>query len=96
MRRGDIANKSGSDYRFGHTPATDDYLLHAVAYFERKYPLVLFFVVSNDIAYCRKLFLNPNVLYLEKSHEAVDMAFLSLMDNIYTYCGIVWMVGSIP
>ncbi|GAU92828.1 hypothetical protein RvY_04860 [Ramazzottius varieornatus] len=87
VRRGDIANRSGSHYQFGHTPATDDYLLHAVAYFERKYPLVIFFVVSNDIAYCRKLFLNPNVLYLEKSHEAVDMAFLSLMDNIILTVG---------
>ena len=92
VRRGDITNGTHHDY--GQEPAPTDYFAHAVAHFRVKYPAALFFVISNDDAYCKTIFTGPKFIFLEQHHEAVDLAILSLMDDLILSVGSYsWWAG---
>ncbi|OQV16659.1 putative Galactoside 2-alpha-L-fucosyltransferase 1 [Hypsibius exemplaris] len=86
VRRGDIT-EDGGHRKFGHEPAPTEYFVHAVKYFRAKYPGALFFVISNDEEYCKGIFQGDEFLFLEQHHEAVDMAVLSLMDDLILSVG---------
>lgn len=85
VRRGDMTRED--QVKFGHRTATEEYLLRAALHFERTYSWVLFIVISNDFAYCRQLYKEPNFLFMEGNPEAVDITILSLMDHIILSVG---------
>ncbi|XP_055337712.1 galactoside alpha-(1,2)-fucosyltransferase 2-like [Paramacrobiotus metropolitanus] len=85
VRRGDILNFNQRDH--GHRPATDQYLLRAALRFQRMFAPVIFVVVSNDIQFCKNLFPEPNFVFIENTSPEVDMAILTLMDNLILTVG---------
>ena len=85
VRRGDILQTLFQDY--GHTASTDQYLLRATIYFQRKYEFVIFVVVSNDINYSRKVFVNQQNFVFINTTEASDMALMTLMDHMIISVG---------
>ena len=86
VRRGDILDPGQAAH--GHRPATEEYLLRAALHFQRVYAAVVFVVISNDNAYCKRLFTEPNFLIMDSGTPAeVDIAVLSLMDHIILSVG---------
>ncbi|XP_055340024.1 galactoside alpha-(1,2)-fucosyltransferase 2-like [Paramacrobiotus metropolitanus] len=86
VRRGDMA--TSVQVKYGHRPASEEYLLRAVLRFHQDYDSIVFIVVSNEIDYCRELFTGfPNFLFVENSSPEVDMALLTLMDHIVLSVG---------
>ena len=88
VRRGDIVSNEGQ-VRFGHKPASTEYLLRASALVQKKYSSVVFLVISNDVPYCKAIFKDPNFLFMDNNREpaAVDMAIISLADHIILSVG---------
>ncbi|GAU92203.1 hypothetical protein RvY_04315 [Ramazzottius varieornatus] len=88
VRRGDIASDDGQ-MRFGHKPATKEYLLRTSSLLSQKYSPAIFLVISNDVPYCRDLFKGPNFVVMDNNKEpaAVDMAIISLADHIILSVG---------
>jgi len=85
VRRGDILqepHKSG-----GQVPASEEYLLRAALRYQRKYFPVMFIVISNDIEYCRRLFLDSNFLFITDTSLEVDMAIMTLVDEMVMSVG---------
>ncbi|GAU90461.1 hypothetical protein RvY_02872 [Ramazzottius varieornatus] len=85
VRRGDILYGGNKDH--GHTPATEEYLLRAALSMRDAYDAVLFVVVSNDLPYCKKVFLNQNNFIFVSVSEDVDMAVMNLMDHVILSVG---------
>jgi galactoside 2-L-fucosyltransferase 1/2 len=85
VRRGDHLNADMSS--IGHIPATDSYLLRTTQYMAKKYSNVVFFVVSDDVAYCQNLFRGENFALLQGNKPEVDMAVLTLMDRVILSVG---------
>ena len=85
VRRGDLL--SDNQRKHGHEPASEEYLLRTVLHFQKCYPNSLFVVVSNDMPYCRRVFVESSFLFMEHNNEAVDMAILSLMDHVILTVG---------
>ena len=87
VRRGDIVQDSGFR-EYGHTVASDSYLLHVVGNLTVIYEPALVLVVSNDMPYCQRLLAGrENIQFMEGNSPAVDMALLSLMDHLVLTVG---------
>ncbi|OWA51038.1 putative Galactoside 2-alpha-L-fucosyltransferase 1 [Hypsibius exemplaris] len=85
VRRGDILldpHKSG-----GQVPATEEYLLSTVLEYQAKYSPAIFVVVSQDSDYCRKLFTRDHFIFIENTSAEIDMAIMSLMDEMIMTVG---------
>ncbi|XP_055336217.1 galactoside alpha-(1,2)-fucosyltransferase 1-like [Paramacrobiotus metropolitanus] len=87
VRRGDILLPSA--IAFGHGPASDHYLLTSYDTLAGTYESrTIFIVVSNDMEYCRRLFTGRfNVVFMEGNSAAIDLAILSLMDDLILTVG---------
>ncbi|OQV16811.1 putative Galactoside 2-alpha-L-fucosyltransferase 1 [Hypsibius exemplaris] len=89
IRRGDVTDPDMNDV--GHVPATDGYLLRSVEYFQAKYCRVVFFVVTDGVAYARALFAHHGANFaVVEGHfrqPEVDMALLTLMDHLILTVG---------
>ena len=86
VRRGDIL--TGAWHEMGHEPATEAYLLRTVLHMETLYAPVVFLVISNGIDYCKKVFKEDNVIFMEHHDSTeVDMALLTLMDYLVLSVG---------
>ncbi|OWA51037.1 hypothetical protein BV898_15539 [Hypsibius exemplaris] len=85
VRRGDILldpHKSG-----GQVPATEEYLLSTVLEYQAKYSPAIFVVLSEDLDYCRKLFTRDHFIFIENTSAKIDMAIMSLMDEMIMTVG---------
>ena len=85
VRRGDILqepHKAG-----GQVPASEEYLLRAALRYQRKFAPVIFIVISNDIQYCRNLFLEDNFVFVTGTSLEVDMAIMTLVDEMIMSVG---------
>ena len=85
MRRGDILDEHNK--QSGYNVATDEYLLNAVEHFRQLDNLSTYVVVSNDMNYCRQLFVGPDFVFLDGFTRFIDMAVLSLMDSLILTVG---------
>ncbi|XP_055336134.1 galactoside alpha-(1,2)-fucosyltransferase 1-like [Paramacrobiotus metropolitanus] len=79
VRRGDIVNDAAQTAH-GHVAATEEYLLRMAQRTQRRYPSAVFFVLSNDIEYCQRLFREPNFIFVAGKAAQVDMAIMTFMD----------------
>ncbi|XP_055337052.1 galactoside alpha-(1,2)-fucosyltransferase 2-like isoform X2 [Paramacrobiotus metropolitanus] len=86
VRRGDIISNAGFAAH-GHVAATEEYLLRMALRMQRRYPHAVFFVLSNDLDYCRRLFREPNVVFVAGKPAAVDLAVLTFMDVLVLSVG---------
>jgi len=82
VRRGDYL-------KYGYLNFPDDqYFKNAMQYFTDKYGDVQFFVVSNDIPWCKKQsFFKATHLVSEKHTAAQDMAILAICDHVIISIG---------
>lgn len=78
VRRGDILRDPHKEH--GHVPASDQYLLRTTLQVQIKYPSAVYFVLSNNISYCKDLFPSGNFIFVENVSPEVDMAIMSFMD----------------
>ncbi|OQV14009.1 putative Galactoside 2-alpha-L-fucosyltransferase 2 [Hypsibius exemplaris] len=85
VRRGDILHDPHKAH--GQTPATEQYLLRTALRYQRKYAPVLFIVISNDIAYCREVFVDDHFVFISGTPLEVDMAIMTLMDQMIMSVG---------
>ncbi|XP_055352743.1 galactoside alpha-(1,2)-fucosyltransferase 2-like isoform X2 [Paramacrobiotus metropolitanus] len=79
VRRGDIVSDA-DQVAHGHVAATEEYLLRMALRIQRRYPYAVFFVISNDLDYCRRLFREPNFIFVDGNAAEVDMAIMTFMD----------------
>ncbi|XP_055337362.1 galactoside alpha-(1,2)-fucosyltransferase 1-like [Paramacrobiotus metropolitanus] len=86
VRRGDIVNNAGFAAH-GHVAATEEYLLRMALRMQRRYPHAVFFVLSNDLEYCRRLFREPNVVFVAGKPATVDLAVMTFMDVLVLSVG---------
>lgn len=85
VRRGDILSETNK--KFGFAPATEEYLLRTLLHVQITHAPVVFFVLSNDMGYCKKLFVESNFFFVENTSPQVDMAVVSLMDYVILSVG---------
>ena len=81
VRRSDFIHPD--NILIGFTTATKIYFQNAISYLEKKlrpWPLV-FFVLSDDEAYCRDLFRRDNFHVVPQGSPESDMALFHLMDH---------------
>ncbi|CAF1430282.1 unnamed protein product [Adineta ricciae] len=85
------------DFLLIHRPVSSDkYIFNAMSYFQLKYRLVTFLIVSDDKLYCQKLFNRTNnVLITPKSFAAIeDLAILTMCDHLILTVGTFgWWAG---
>ncbi|XP_055349108.1 galactoside alpha-(1,2)-fucosyltransferase 1-like [Paramacrobiotus metropolitanus] len=88
VRRGDIVPGTAS-HKQGHTPASDQYLVDSYDALKAQYQSrTIFIVLSNDVRYCQRLFDGKgNIVYMEGNSAEVDLAVLTLMDDIVLTVG---------
>lgn len=88
VRRGDILKDDNRKH--GHVPASEEYLLDVTALLTKLYTKfsLFFFVLSNDIPYCKTVFVNEsNFVFVTGNSDAVDMAVITLMDIVVLTVG---------
>ncbi|XP_055336283.1 galactoside alpha-(1,2)-fucosyltransferase 2-like [Paramacrobiotus metropolitanus] len=93
IRRGDIVQDENQK-RHGHVAASEEYLLRSALHIQTKYKNVVFFVLSNDIGYCRKLFREKNFVFISQKPAEVDMAVMTFMDVMIMSVGSYGWWGS--
>ncbi|CAF1098172.1 unnamed protein product [Adineta ricciae] len=78
-----------SDFLLVRRVSSDNYILNAMSYFETKYGLVTFVIVSDDKSYCQKSFGHKsNVLITPNTFQAIDdLAILTLCDHLILTVG---------
>ncbi|XP_055339213.1 galactoside alpha-(1,2)-fucosyltransferase 2-like [Paramacrobiotus metropolitanus] len=86
VRRGDIISNAGFAAH-GHVAATEEYLLRMALRMQRRYPHAVFFVLSNDLDYCRRLFREPNVVFVTGKAPAVDLTIMTFMEVLVLSVG---------
>ena len=64
-------------------------------YIRAKYDLVIFLILSDDLDWCRKHFIAPDVFHIDGNSPAVDMAIMSLSDMIIIDYGTFSLWGAI-
>ena len=86
VRRGDMVSQDLMEV--GYRAATLEYFVHAMDYFMRRFPDILFVVCSDDTIWCQQNFeKNKNILFANGSFPAVDMAILSLCNHTISSIG---------
>ena len=85
VRRGDLL--LDKRVNFGYTVAPVSYFRKAMAYFQKKYPKLVFIVCSHDMVWTKENVIGENVVYSEKNSAAVDLAILSLCDHMVMSVG---------
>ncbi|OQV25750.1 hypothetical protein BV898_00679 [Hypsibius exemplaris] len=92
VRRGDFALREQVDG--GLIPAPSEYFMDAVRYVEAKNRSAVFFIVSDDYHYSRKLFAGYKFYVLPKKSAEEDMALMQLMEIVVTSAGTFsWWCG---
>jgi len=92
VRRGDHISKGMQ--KFGWSLAEPDYYNRSMEYFGRCLPRVQFVVLSNDIKWCRRNIVGPNVVYSGARSPTDDMCLASLCDHAIVSVGsFSWWVG---
>jgi galactoside 2-L-fucosyltransferase 1/2 len=85
VRRGDLL-----DFRNihgGYRVPGADYFSRAMKYFQKKYQYIHFVVCSDDIPWSKKQFAEGHITYSENNPSAVDLAILSLCDDVIMSVG---------
>jgi len=84
VRRSDILSRRRT--LIGFKELSSDYFSNSMDYFRQCYDRVQFVVVSDDIDWCKKNIVGPEVIYSEGHNPGEDMALSSLCDHaIITY-----------
>lgn len=58
------------------------YYMDAIAYVMNQYPSVRFYFFSDDIEYCKKMFVGDNFIFVEGNTDIADLILMSLCDHI--------------
>ena len=73
---------------YGYIPADKRYFEHAFASMNEKYASVAYFIVGDDLSWCRQAFANiTDATFVESVNSAVDLATLSLADHLILSVG---------
>ncbi|XP_055329725.1 uncharacterized protein LOC129582263 isoform X2 [Paramacrobiotus metropolitanus] len=73
--------------------ATEKRLIRAAIHFQRVDAPVNFFIFSNNMTYCKEIFTEPNVIFVNESPE-VQITLMSLMDHFVFTDGVEGWLGA--
>ncbi len=96
VRRGDLQLEH--HVRRGYRPAPLAYFHKAMNYYRQHFSNVLFLVTSDDMEWCKVKLGSADVFFVERQHEAVDLAVLSLTNHTVISVGTfswwaAWLAG---
>jgi galactoside 2-L-fucosyltransferase 1/2 len=92
IRRGDFLLESAQ--KFGDGVATPEYMKKAVAFFENKFPNVVFFVAGNGGYWAKENVHAKHLVFSESFSPIEDMALLSSCEHTIATSGTFsWWVG---